>query len=359
MAYTDNPELIDLISVFPLRSSSEIKVGHNTAALFANTPSPTADIPSIDALRESIAAWDRDYALPYPDGFYSASFIDDSITGVPSSIYRLPDGDACTPTVLLIHGGAFFCELTNVFKSLMANIIVRAPCHAVLPHYSLSPEFKAPQAITDVKNVLLSLLKEPEKYGLTRNIIIVGYSSGGNVAWNAVLNILNEPATKALISRISNVVLMSPWADISMETTKCSPFKAQQDKDEFLQIPALERAKDFYLSPGMTGKEPFISPVYRPVEEIKGMPPTTVIVGEIDRLFADSILTAKVLKEAGVPVQIAMLEGQSHNHSAHKDLVKDGVFTPDIIANIMKGLPIQSLKGSDGLGLWLYQPDAV
>jgi len=89
-----------------------------------------------------------------------------------------------------------------------------------MPHYSLSPEAKAPQAIGEATSLLQSLLTHPDRYGLTKNLIIIGYSSGGNLAWNAVLNILHSTQIKNLRGQISQLILMSPWADISMETTK-------------------------------------------------------------------------------------------------------------------------------------------
>ncbi|MCX7124061.1 MAG: alpha/beta fold hydrolase, partial [Gammaproteobacteria bacterium] len=300
-AASSKKPFVDLGLVFLPPPMAEIKTGFNTASVFASAASPTAGIPDVASLRRSVEDWDNHYALPYPESISSEDFHEELVVNISSSVYRTPGGDASTPTILLIHGGGFFCELPNVFKSLLAHISTRVPCHAVMPYYSLSPEVKAPRAMTEVTDVLESLLREPEKYGLTKNIILIGSSSGGSLAWNALLNLLNNPLTKALVAQIAHFILISPWVDISMETTENSPFKDQQDKDIFLQTSALERMRDFYLPPGLTGKEPEISPVYRPTHEFMGMPRTTVIVGEIDRLFADAVCAANEIDKAKVP----------------------------------------------------------
>lgn len=344
----------DLELVFPSRA--EIKTGANHEKLFAQPQSPTAGIPEITDLRNSVAQWDENLAVPLPDKVDIADFIECNVAGIPSSVYinRTPSS-ATVPTILLVHGGGFFCEMPNVFKSLLAHVIAQTPCNIVMPHYALSPEFKAPVALNEVTKVLTALITEPHKYQLSDNIMLIGCSAGGSLAWNALITLLNDPTHEERAKKISNFIMVSPWTDISMETSIKSPYQAQQNKDIFLQASALELMKTFYLAPAQTGTEAEISPLYHPVDKLKKMPKTTIIVGEIDRLFADSVATAKLINKANVPVELVVLEGQSHNHFSHRDL-RDGVFVADIIASIMKDISYMDLKGDDGLGIVICQP---
>ena len=190
------------------------------------------------------------------------------------------------------------------------------------------------RAIEEGTKILQALLTQPERYGLTAHLIVSGYSSGGNLALNAVLNILQSPQTKSLAKKISTLIALSPWTDASLETYHTCPYQAQQQADRMCNAAILEALKLWALPAGATGKEPHISPIYRPLEQFKGMPKTTIMVGEVDGILGDSIQMIQVLKAAGVPNDLIVLKGQSHNHSSHAALQED-VFTADLIAQII------------------------
>jgi acetyl esterase/lipase len=346
--WNDKKSRTELTSIYS--PSITAKPGINTKKLFDQLPQPVAEKLDVPSLRLAIADWDRNFNFLYPSSIAPSDFKEQTMDTVPVSIYRSPNTDTSIPTILLVHGGGFFCELANVHKSLMANIADKIPCHGVLVHYSLAPEVRAPKAISEITSVIKELLIDPKKYGLTENLIIVSYSSGANLTWNALLNIINSSETKELANKISHLFLMSPWADVSMKTTIAGPYQQQQDADKMLQTWGLEQMRDWYLPEGATGEEPLFSPAFRSADDMKGIPKTTVIVGEIDRLLTDAIETTRVLRDAGVPTQLVVLEGQSHNHSCHVGL-RDGVFTPDIIAATIRDEPIMNLKGDDGLGV--------
>lgn len=315
-----------------------VKVSNQTSAVFARLPSSSPVRLTIDQLRAGFQDWDRAGAFPYPGPLSPASFTEISIGTVPVSLYKAPEATASTLTVIFLHGGGFVGELTEVHKSFMASIIDKFSCHAVLPHYPLAPEYKAPDVISQTTNFLKSLLMTPSDYGLTDNVVVIGYSSGGNLAWNAILNLLASATDQDLVNKISNLVLMSPWADISLETMKnaVDPYRSQQDADKMTQPWVLEQMRDWYLPHGASGKEREYSPIYRMTDELKGLPRTTIVVGGIDRLLNDSIESAKLIKSAGVPLDLLILPGQSHNHSAHVDLRENESFTADIIASILR-----------------------
>jgi len=76
-------------------------------------------------------------------------------------------------------------------------------------------------------------------------------------------------------------------------------------------------------------------------------------------LLGDAVKATQILKNAGVPTQLIILEGQSHNHSAHSAL-RDGVFTPDIIvAKICdepQATPIDSTNFSNLYWICIFIP---
>lgn len=337
-----------LEKIYP--SNNSAKPGPNTKKLFATLPISDNENLNLHDLQKAIEAWDNSYSYPYPENIKSEAFETTTIADVPVSLYKSLSGSDETPTVVLLHGGGFFCELACVHQSLMANIIASTGSHGVLPHYALSPKYKAPQAINDTVEVLKALLSNSEEQGLTKNLVVIGYSSGGNLAWNAIAKLLNQEDTGTLIDKVQHLILLSPWVDLSMNLTKQSPYQAQQNSDLMLTTDGLEQFRDWYLPEEATGMEPQYSPIYSEPSKLYGMPKTTIIVGEIDRLLGDAIATTQLFRSARVPTELVILEGQSHNHSCHNGL-KDGIFTADIINKIIQNEPIHEMRGLDNLGI--------
>lgn len=77
----------------------------------------------------------------------------------------------------------------------------------------------------------------------------------------------------------------------------------------------------------------------------------TVIVGGCEVLLGDGIFTVDKLKRAGVPVQLMVLEGQTHNYVVFHQLSLDGVYVPDLIAHVVAKQVVDTRVGRDGLGL--------
>ncbi len=329
------------------------RINKATAVLFATLPEPTNEPLNINELREAVTAWDREAAFTYPAKLPADSFKEEFIKNIPISIYRTDDSPDKATTVLFIHGGGFVCELENVHKSLMANIAAITTCHGILPHYSLAPETKAPTAITEITTLLKAILTDPKQYGVSKNLILVGYSSGGNLALNATLKLLHSEH-KQLVKHISQVVLMSPWNDVSMQTTQQDIYP-EQALDSMLQANTLMQMKDYYLPDGYTGMEPELSPLYHSANAMKGMPPTTIIAGECECLLTDAIATTSLLQQSGTETHLVILEGQTHNHSAHSGLgciTSNGQpLTAAIISQIINGDDYSCLKSRDGFGL--------
>ena len=122
-------------------SRQPFRLGAKTMALLAQTPDSAPTPPPFPAVvvRGFIAEGDRAFLSTFPPTIPQGNFREEKFSdGVPVSVYRTPFANPATPTILLIHGGGFFCEFVSGHQSLLANIAVRAPCHSVIPHYSLS-----------------------------------------------------------------------------------------------------------------------------------------------------------------------------------------------------------------------------
>jgi acetyl esterase/lipase len=325
-------------------------IGKNTKAIFDSLPTgdPNAVI-EVGPLRDAIDAWDASAALPYPENISVDNFKALDIGGVSTSVYISPDASEDTKTLVVFHGGGFCCELANIHRAFSANIAATIPCHIVLVHYSLAPDTKAPTPIKEAVKCLEAIISSPREYGISSKVSVLGYSSGGNVALSAVMRLLHNRTTAPFVSNIQHLILMSPWLDISMNASKQGPYTDLQNLDQMCSEVALQQMASWYVPESTSAVSPEISPIYFEWDQFRGLPSVTLINGMCERLLNDGAALVPLLEQAGVPLQWVLLEGQTHNHTAHAELANDGVSTVDIVATVLSGGSVADLTASDDL----------
>jgi acetyl esterase/lipase len=140
--------------------------------------------------------------------------------------------------------------------------------------------------------------------------------------------------------------------DLSLTVARKGPYQAQQNKDTIaVGTGILEIMAEWYLPLSYTIDELAYCPALRSIDELKALPLTTVIAGSCEVLLGDSIFIADALRRAGTPMQLVVLEGQTHNYLVYDELSKDGVFVPELIGRIVTRQPIKTMVGTDGFGL--------
>jgi acetyl esterase len=70
---------------------------------------------------------------------------------------------------------------------------------------------------------------------------------------------------------------------------------------------------DNYTTDGTNRKEPTVSPLQASTEQLKGLPPTLIINGELDVLRDEGEAYARKLMEAGVVVTAVRYHGTIHD----------------------------------------------
>lgn len=348
--------LFEARSLLEIYHPTETRLAPHTAAfaarLAASMPaslSASASTLTIDALRESVAQSLAGKALAYPKGLSSNSYFKENVGGMDCYILRAEHPDK-VPTLVMFYGGGFCLNTLSAHMSFMANITTSTPCNIVLPDYPLAPESKAPQTSSLLTDFLKILLDDPRTLRLSNNTILMGWSSGAHMALTLTLHFQKE--APHLFHRISQLLLLSAWMDLSLQVTKEGPYQTQQHQDTIAAGPDLLRIMaQWYLPEGYKDDELTYCPALRPVNELKALPPTSVIVGGCDVLLGDSVFIADRLRHAGTPAQLIALEGQTHNYLVFDELSRDGVFVPELIGRIMTGQPIKGMIGEDGFGL--------
>ncbi len=347
--------LSDLLGIY--KPNSEPVIGKHTKNFAASlSATSAADVkasstePTIKQMRATVAESLEGKTLHYPTGITPESYSESTIGEL--SCYMLRHENAAeVPTVVMFYGGGFCLNTMKAHQAFMANVTDRVPCNIILPDCPLAPETKAPQIIAQVNAFIKALFSSPLTYGVSEDIILMGWSSGANLALTVALNLRRDEPS--LFSNISQLILLSPWTDLSMRVLTKGPFQTQQNTDTIAAgVRPLTQMSKWYLPESATGVEPEFCPASREVAELTLLPRTTIIAGGSEVLLGDAVFVTDALQRAGAPVQLVVLQGQTHNYLVFDQLSKDGVFVPDVIESLVNDKLADDMVGKeDGLGL--------
>ncbi len=342
----ENQRLLDIYHPGPPKLAP-----HNKALALALASVSTAktDVPTIETLRESVATFLDGKTLTYPNSINSQSYMLESIGDMPCYLLRAKN-PVNVPTIIMFYGGGFCLNTLDAHKAFMANIIALTPCHIVLPNYPLAPETKAPESFKLLSHFLQDLLTHPNNFNLSDNIILMGWSSGGHMALSQTLHL--QKIMPQLFKKITKLILLSPWMDLSLNVARTGPYQFQQNSDTIAAgHDILALMAKWYLPEGYDGSETPYCPALYAKEVLKVLPPVTIIAGGCEVLLGDSVFITDKLQEAGAKVQFVALEGQTHNYLVFDTLSRDGVFVPALLSRIITNQSFSNMLGEDGFGL--------
>ena len=140
--------------------------------------------------------------------------------------------------------------------------------------YTRSPEAKYPTAIEEAYAATKWIVENGQSLNLnTSRLVVVGDSVGGNMAI-AVTMLSKERGGPTITFQ----VLFYPVTDASFDTVSYNKY---QD-GYFLTRESMKWFWNNYLPNGINRKEPIISPLQASTEQLQGLPPALIIVGEND-----------------------------------------------------------------------------
>lgn len=222
--------------------------------------------------------------------------IDDyQLAGRPAKKYFVSDvrEDA---TLLYLHGGGYCVGSLDSHNSFMAHLAVICKTSVNGLAYRLAPEDTYPAALDDA----LAAYKEMLHYTPGKKIMIAGDSAGGGLALACALRIKEEQ-----LAMPGCLALLAPWTDLS-----CSGASLGAARDEFI------RGAERYA-----GDQPLDSPGLSPLfGDLSGLPPLLIQVGSEEALRDDSTRLAQRAKEAGVVVDLQIIDDVFHVFQIFTDL---------------------------------------
>jgi acetyl esterase len=220
-----------------------------------------------------------------------------------------PEGAAPFPGVVWMRGGSFTRTTLDQVDPLRRLTAKLTGCVVISVDQRLSPEAHFPQPLEDGEAAVNWVTANAKEFNIDATRIgIGGESSGGNLATSIALRARDRGAPKLAFQ-----FLFGPLTDASLS----SPSIKQFEDGYVLTKRQLEWAYDQY-APGVPRTDPGISPLL--AKDFSKLPPTAIITVENDPVRDEGERYAQRLREAGVFVAHARIDGGVHHFSGPQAL---------------------------------------
>ena len=214
-------------------------------------------------------------------------------------------GNETLPVVMYFHGGGWVLGGFDTHERLLRELANGAHAAVVFVNYTRSPEAKYPIPIEEAYTATKWIAENGQTLNLDPSrLVVAGDSVGGNMA-TAVALLAKERGGPPIIFQL----LFYPVTDANFDT----PSYLAYQEGYFLTREAMKWFWDNYLSNDTNRKEPTVSPLQASVEQLSGLPPALVIVGENDVLRDEGEAYAHKLMKAGVPTTATRYLGTIHD----------------------------------------------
>lgn len=195
--------------------------------------------------------------------------------------------------ILYLFGGGFIQGSPFEDLPITAALAAETGATIIAPQYRLAPEHPFPAALDDVTAVGQALLsKHPET-------LLAGESAGGNLALALVHRLRGQ---RHVVPRA--IAALSPAVDLDhLGDSQIA------DRDPVLHLSRSGDVRAAYLG-NTDARQPDVSPIYGKFDP--SFPPTLVTTGTRDLLLSGCARLARVMREAGAPIDLRIWEGMWH-----------------------------------------------
>ncbi|RAX22959.1 MULTISPECIES: alpha/beta hydrolase [unclassified Actinomyces] len=218
-------------------------------------------------------------------------------------VYTPRTGEHMRPCVLCIHGGGMWAGTLDSEHHVFARIAAIQDAVCVSVDYRLAPEHPFPAGLDDVM-VALRWAASCEDLGADRSrIALYGGSAGGGIALGAALRARDEGGP-ALCFVQAIYPMVDPWSDTPSAYQLVRSGCGTWNRDNNIE------GWRWYLA----GQPPTIysAPGTASVEELRGLPPVYMDVGELDLFRDENLVLAARLCAAGVSTELHLTPGLFH-----------------------------------------------
>lgn len=216
-------------------------------------------------------------------------------------IYK-PKGKGPFPVLVYFHGGGWVIANLDTYDSSCRALTNAAKCMVVSVAYRQAPEYKFPAAAEDAYAATQWVISNAAKInGDPKRVAVGGESAGGNLAAVTCLMARDRggklPVHQMLVYPVTNYAFDTPSYQ---ENANAKPLNKAMMMWFWKQ----------YLTTEADGSNPYASPLR--AENLRGLPPATVITAQIDPLRSEGEAYANRLKQAGISVKSTNYNSVTH-----------------------------------------------
>jgi acetyl esterase/lipase len=249
----------------------------------------------INHTRERVESGNISHAKPSEKMYKRFHITTEAVNG--QSVYTIsPKARASGKHIYYLHGGAYINGFTLEHWRFMGRLVDALGYTITVPDYPLPPTYH----VHDVFAMVLPLYLRLAANVGPDNMTIMGDSAGGGMTLALAQKLRDEGEPQP-----SNLVLLSPWLDVTMPYDEIREF----DKvDPFLGVQGLLDAGKLYANT-MDRTDPMISPIYG---SLKNLGQITVFSGTRDILCAQARRLKAKTDTEGVKINYYEYEDMVH-----------------------------------------------
>ena len=214
-----------------------------------------------------------------------------------------PEPGRVKPAFIYLHGGGWTFMSLDTHDRLMREYSARAGMAVIGVDYALSPEAKFPVALDQVVAAARYVADHADEFMIDpQRIAIGGDSAGGNLAITACIR-LRDDSDGIIRAMVLNYAVLDRHSSGHARTHLGSP-------GNVLTYDEMEGFWRNYLREDDDPLQPLVSPLRA---NLRGLPPTLLVVPEFDLLAEQSQQLARRLQSANVWGKLAIYRGAVHS----------------------------------------------
>ena len=269
---------------------------------------PEMDLRDIPAARAALAEM---YAQMYVEGSnpnvahsdHMAPGRDDN-PDVMVRVFRPAEASDPLPCLYWIQGGGYCLTAPDMDDQFCEEIVDRHRCVVVSVDWRRAPEHPFPAAAEDCYAGLAWTLGSAADLGIDpARVVIGGHSSGGGSAAGLALLVRDRSEFS-----VAYQLLIYPMLD----DTNSTPFSFLVTDPELWNRTKNQVGWRSYLGDayGTQDVSPYAAPAR--MKDLSGLPPASVLTGELDLFVDEDIAYAQRLMQSGVPTELHVYPAAHH-----------------------------------------------
>jgi acetyl esterase/lipase len=220
-------------------------------------------------------------------------------------IIRPQGSTGMLPVIIYMHGGGWILGNAGTHDRLVRELAVGADAALLFVEYLNSPEASYPVAIEQGYATAQWVMREGAAKSLdAARMAVAGESAGGDMT--AALALMAKDRGDVTFIQQS---MYYPVTDAAMDTASYDQFASGW----YLSRTSMEWFWDAYAPDKQQRLEIYASPNQATIEQLVGLPPTLLLVGEADVLRDEGESYAAKLRAAGVAVTTVRYPGVIHD----------------------------------------------